>query len=478
MISVAAQPSCRYARRTLPLPCADSATGAPTAATAPAAAQRPRKSRRESPMRARLDLRHAAQRFLDLRRGVLVVLKLAGQERLVGAEVEVAVPGEIEQDRALLAFLLGPLGLVDHDPDRVGRLRRRDDALAARELHRRLEGGELRHRGRLDHALVVELADQRRHAVVAQAAGVQRRRDERVAERVHLHQRREPDGVAEIVDVLALGETGARGRLHRDDPHLLVLAGELVGREREGEAGEVRAAAGAADDDVRGGVGALELLLRLLPDDGLVHEDVVQHATERVLRVVAGRRVLDRLADRDAERAGRARVLLEHRLAGLRVGARARHDLRAPGLHHDAPVRLLLIRHLYHGDLAMQAEQLAGERERRAPLAGAGLGADPRDAFRLVVVRLPHRRVGLVAAGRAHALVLVVDVRGRAERFLQTARAIERRGAPQAIDVADLLGNLDPALLADLLLAELRREERRQSLRADRVLRPGMEHRR
>src|SRR5256886_13831265 len=161
MISVAAQPSCRYARRTLPLPGADSATGAPTAATAPAAAQRPRKSRRESPMRARLDLRHAAQRFLDLRRRVLVVLELAGQERLVGAEVEVAVAGEVEQDRPALAFFLAAERLIDRDSDRVSGLRRRDDALAARELHRRLERRDLRHRHRLDHALVVELADER-----------------------------------------------------------------------------------------------------------------------------------------------------------------------------------------------------------------------------------------------------------------------------------------------------------------------------
>src|SRR5207249_9653315 len=287
----------------------------------------------------------------------------------------------------------------------------------------------------------------------------------RVAERVHLHQRRQTDGVAEVVDVLALGEARAGGRLDGDDPHLLVLAGELVGRERERETGEVRAAAGAADDDVRGVVGLLELLPGLLPDDRLVHQDVVQHAAERILRVVAGRRLFHGLADRDAERAGRVRVLLEDFLAGLRVGARARHHLRAPGLHHDPAVRLLLVRHLHHVDLALQAEHLTGERERGAPLAGARLGAEPRDLFFLVVVGLRDRRVRLVAAGRAHAFVLVVDVRRRAERLLEAARAIERRRPPQAIDVTDLVGDLDPALLADLLLDQLHREERRQVLR-------------
>src|SRR5207249_10540810 len=189
-----------------------------------------------------------------------------------------------------------------------------------------------------------------------------------------------------------------------------------------------------------------------------------------------GRRVFHGLADRDAERAGRVRILLEDYLAGLRVGAPARPHLRAPGLHHDPALRLLLVRHLHHVDLALQAEHLTGERDRGAPLAGARLGAEPRDLFFLVVVGLRDRRVRLVAAGRAHAFVLVVDVRRRAERLLEAARAIGRRRTPQAIDVTDLVGDLDPALLADLLLDQLHREERRQILRADRLLGAGMEH--
>src|SRR5437762_12601356 len=88
---------------------------------------------------------------------------------------------------------------------------------------------------------------------------------------------------------------------------------------------------------------ALGSVLNHVLDDGLVHEDVVEHAAERVLRVVARRRVLDRLADRDPEAAGRVRIRLEDFLARLRVGARARDDLRAVRLHQHAPVRLLLI---------------------------------------------------------------------------------------------------------------------------------------
>ena len=45
------------------------------------------------------------------------------------------------------------------------------------------------------------------------------------------------------------------------------LAGELVAEEGEGQAGEVAAAADAADDDVGEIVGQLELLLGLQADD-------------------------------------------------------------------------------------------------------------------------------------------------------------------------------------------------------------------
>src|SRR2546427_12633665 len=100
-----------------------------------------------------------------------------------------------------------------------------------------------RHGDRLEALLVEELADRGRHAVVAEAPRVERGRNEGVAERVHLDERREADRVAEVVDVLALREARTGAGLDSDHAELLVLAGELVGDEREGEAREVRAAA-------------------------------------------------------------------------------------------------------------------------------------------------------------------------------------------------------------------------------------------
>src|SRR3989442_769307 len=87
--------------------------------------------------------------------------------------------------RPHLALLLALERLVDGAADGVRRLRRGQDALGARELDGRLERRDLGDGPRLDDALVVELADQRRHAVVAEAAGVHGCGHEGVAERVH-----------------------------------------------------------------------------------------------------------------------------------------------------------------------------------------------------------------------------------------------------------------------------------------------------
>ena len=110
--------------------------------------------------------------------------------------------------------------------------------------------------------------------------------------------------------------------------------------------------------------------------------------------------------------------------------ARARDAGGAVGLHQRPAVGLLLIADLDHVDLDLDAEQLPGEGERRAPLAGAGLGRQLPDAGLAVVEGLRHGGVRLVAARRADALVLVEDAGRRIE---QLSRAGGReRAAPAA----------------------------------------------
>ena len=94
-----------------------------------------------------------------------------------------------------------------------------------------------------------------------------------------------------------------------------LLAADLLPDEGKREAGEVRAAADAPDHDIGERARELHLGQRLLADDGLVQEDVVEHASERVGRVLPPRSVLDRFGDRDAQAPGRVGVRLENRAA-------------------------------------------------------------------------------------------------------------------------------------------------------------------
>ena len=191
--------------------------------------------------------------------------------------------------------------------------------------------------------------------------------------------------------------------------------------------------------------------------------------------LAAGR--LDRLADRDAQAARRVRVGGEHVRARLGGPGRAGVHGGAPGLHHRAPVRLLVVGGADHPDLAVDAVLGAGEGQRAAPLAGAGLGGEPLGALGRVVVRLRDRGVRLVRPGRGHALVLVVDPRGGVQRLFQPVRAVQRGGPPQPVDVEHVGRDVDVGVGGHFLADELHREQRREVLRAHRLERPRVQRR-
>ena len=132
--------------------------------------------------------------------------------------------------------------------DGVRGFRGGDDALGGGEQPGRLEALDLVEGRRLDDAQRRAQADHRGHAVVAQPAGVDARRHEAVAQREHLDQRRQLGRVAEVVAVLAAAHRRAGVRLAGHEADLLAF--QLVADEGEGQAGEVAAAAHAADHHV------------------------------------------------------------------------------------------------------------------------------------------------------------------------------------------------------------------------------------
>ncbi len=138
-------------------------------------------------------------------------------------------------------------------------------------------------------------------------------------------------------------------------------------------------------------------------------------------------------------------------------------------------VGLALVGGAHLPDVTTQAEDLAGVGKRRTPLPGTCLGGEAGASGNLVEVGLGDRRVGLVAAHRRGALVLVVDLCSGAQSGFEAVCPEEGRGSPQPIDVVDLLRDFNPAFGARFLLDEAHREERLEVGRYQRLLGAGVQ---
>ena len=104
-----------------------------------------------------------------------------------------------------LAGLLAALGFLDGRANRVGRLGRRDDALGCHEADRGLEHVPLAVSLGLDEALVQQVAHQGRGSVVAQAARMDARGNEGMAQGMHADEGRQAGRIAEVVRVVGPG---------------------------------------------------------------------------------------------------------------------------------------------------------------------------------------------------------------------------------------------------------------------------------
>ena len=83
-----------------------------------------------------------------------------------------AVAAEVEDDDLFFPALPALDGLIDGDPDGMGRLRSGNRPFGSGEQHRRFENGVLRDGHRLDQAFIYQEAEQGSGPVVAQTAGV------------------------------------------------------------------------------------------------------------------------------------------------------------------------------------------------------------------------------------------------------------------------------------------------------------------
>ena len=134
-------------------------------------------------------------------------------------------------------------------------------------------------------------------------------------------------------------------------------------------------------------------------------------------------------------------------LGELPTGTRC--TVAAERLDHHAAVRLLVVADAPTCQTSHSRPNSAQAKASAVPHWPAPVSVVSLLHARLgVVVRLRHGGVRLVRAGRADALVLVVDPGRGAERLLEPVGPEQRRRPPQPVDVEHLAGDLDVALRA------------------------------
>ena len=119
------------------------------------------------------------------------------------------------------------------------------------------------------------------------------------------------------------------------------------------------------------------------PDHRLVQHDVIEHAPQRVMRIVVPDGRFHRFADGDPQAAGRIRIGRQNRASGFGFMRGTGHHVTAPHVHHRAAIGLLMVAHFDHEHLALDAKLLAGEGHGTAPLPGTGLGREAADSLDL-----------------------------------------------------------------------------------------------
>ena len=303
------------------------------------------------------------------------------------------------------------------------------------------------------------------------------RRLEIMPERIHRQQRREPGHIPEIVLERAAREFRAARRLDGHDADIPAFD-KVPAQEREAQSCEIAAAAEAADHHVRLGAGHLHLCDRLLPDDGLVQDHVVQHAAQAVagvLRVLQSH--LHGLRDRQPEASRAVGVAFERCAARGGDCAGRRDALGAPRVHHQPPVGFLFVADLHHENLHVEPEMLGCEGDGRAPLPGARFGRQVAYALLVVVVGLRHGGVGLVRSGGRYAFVLEIDLCRGAEGFFQSRGAHQRRRPPYLVDLLHLFGDVDETLRRHLLVDQFFGEDGAHLLLRHGLLGRGMQRR-
>ena len=153
---------------------------------------------------------------------------------------------------------------------------------------------------------------------------------------------------------------------------------------------------------------------------------MVEYAPQGVFGILTLHGHFNRFTNGDAETPRAIGICGQDRTTGGGLRAGASNHPCAVGLHQGTAVGLLVVAHLHHIDEDLKAEEGAGERERRTPLASTSFGDNTLHTLLLVVVSLRNSGIWLVATSWANTLILVVDLGRGIEGPFEATRPVER----------------------------------------------------
>ena len=308
------------------------------------------------------------------------------------------------------------------------------------------------------HFLIVEFGEDGAHAVIAQAAGVNRAGHEAGTERVHFGEWADFARIAEVVGVDAACEGGTAGGF---DGHDVVVgfAAQFFAHERGNEAAQIGSAACTADDHVRLDAVFVERGFRFEADDGLVQENLVKNRAEDVAISFMFDGVFDGFGNGATEAAAGAGEVCEDFFADVGRVGRRRDDFGTVGAHDFTTERFLFVANLDHINNQVEIEISTCHGERRAPLTCTGFGRNALEALFFGVVCLGNGGIELVRSARVVAFEFVIDMCGSAEFFFETIGADERGRTIHLVKVADVVWNWEFAgVVVEFLLDEVSAE--------------------
>jgi hypothetical protein len=169
-------------------------------------------------------------------------------------------------------------------------------------------------------------------------------------------------GIAKVVGVFSSCGAGACGGRDGNDTDVFAVT-KFVAREWELNPRKITAAASAANHNVGVTIRHLQLLLSLYPDNGLVHQNMVQDASGRVLCIVAAGGKFHRFTNGDTEAARVIRVFRQNCAACRCFILWAGYTSGAERLHHSFKVRYLAETDFDHVDLDLDLEVEQGARK-------------------------------------------------------------------------------------------------------------------